>query len=220
MIKVNSKSFGEYHRRVVDDIAKKAPMHFIRYEDLRTKPEETLDGIFCFLLGVPSIEGLNIQRRIREVVGLGHDATVSYAQKVPTEKDLAKQKNPIIFNRNIDQYSEEQKLFVATELKDLMQIFGYCSKAEKDTVEVTEEWLNQQQTDYNFAKYAEIDDAKYNLFRKMNEQALAEVLKAKADGQQGSKFYSVNLDLDNYVKDWSHRPHVAHLITLKETKKW
>lgn len=55
------------------------PTYFIRYEDLRYDPQRTLEGVFCFLLGVESVEGMNIQKRIRDVVSLGHSASVIYA---------------------------------------------------------------------------------------------------------------------------------------------
>ena len=60
------------------------------------------------MLGVESIEGMNIQRRISDIVGLGHSASVVYAQKAPSD-DLQKvEKKPIIFNRNISKFTAEQ----------------------------------------------------------------------------------------------------------------
>ena len=53
-----------------------------------------------------SIEGTNIQRRIREVVSLGHKATVSYAQKTEAV-DAAAPVKKIVFNRNISQFTDE-----------------------------------------------------------------------------------------------------------------
>ena len=46
----------------------KVPTYFLRFEDLRAYPQETLEGVFCFLLNLESIEGLNIQKRIEHVV--------------------------------------------------------------------------------------------------------------------------------------------------------
>ena len=59
----------------------KVPVHFLRYEDLRSNPQQTLENLFKFLLGLESLENLNIQKRITEVVNLGHKASVSYKQK-------------------------------------------------------------------------------------------------------------------------------------------
>lgn len=63
---------------MVNSISKEAPVYYLRFEDLRTNPKETLEGIFAFLLEVESVEGLNIQKRIIEAVNMGHSATVTY----------------------------------------------------------------------------------------------------------------------------------------------
>jgi hypothetical protein len=47
---------------------KKVPLLFIRYEDLVTSPGETLTDIFKFILGVDSLEGSVIQKRIDDAV--------------------------------------------------------------------------------------------------------------------------------------------------------
>jgi ABC-type Na+ transport system ATPase subunit NatA len=53
-------------------MSKFAPTFFFRYEDLYLNPQETLEKIFCFFLDVESVEGLNIQRRIKHIVDQGH----------------------------------------------------------------------------------------------------------------------------------------------------
>ena len=69
---------ADYHANMTDELAKEIPCYFLRYEDLRSKPQETLEALYCFILDVPSVEGLNIQRRIKQVVDLGHSASVTY----------------------------------------------------------------------------------------------------------------------------------------------
>lgn len=78
------------------------PTYFIRFEDLRTNPQKTLEEVFCFLLEVESVEGLNIQKRIKEVVDVGHSASVVYSQKVSVNDIPKVEKKPLIFNRSID----------------------------------------------------------------------------------------------------------------------
>ena len=51
---------------------------------------------------------MNIQRRISDIVGLGHSASVVYAQKAPSDDLLKVEKKPIIFNRNISKFTAEQ----------------------------------------------------------------------------------------------------------------
>jgi hypothetical protein len=48
-------------------LAKKVPVYFVRYEDLRNKKGETLHGLFRFLLDAPSIEGTICEQRVQEV---------------------------------------------------------------------------------------------------------------------------------------------------------
>ena len=71
---------------MLEKIEKQVPVYFIRYEDLLTNPQAILEQIFCFLLEVESVEGLNIQKRIADICNLGHSATVTYAQKVDVSK--------------------------------------------------------------------------------------------------------------------------------------
>ena len=68
----------EYHARVFKDIIPRVPVFFMRYEDLRLDPLTTLTDLFCFLMNKSSINGLNIEKRIVEVVNLGHSASVAY----------------------------------------------------------------------------------------------------------------------------------------------
>ena len=68
----------KYHDMILNQVSKKVPIYYLRFEDLRTKPQETLEGLFAYLLEVPSVTGLNIQRRISEVIEMGHSATVVY----------------------------------------------------------------------------------------------------------------------------------------------
>ena len=56
-------------------------VYFLRYEDLLEKQEETLEKLFEFLFGVESIEGLNIQRRIKDIVSQGKEVSQAYKPK-------------------------------------------------------------------------------------------------------------------------------------------
>lgn len=42
------------------EINKHVPVHYMRYEDLLEKPQETLEALFCFMMNRESIDGLNI----------------------------------------------------------------------------------------------------------------------------------------------------------------
>lgn len=100
-VKAHVENIKKYHDIVLDNRTKQVPHYFIRYEDLYTNPQEILEKVFCFFLELESIEGTNLQRRIKEVVTLGHKATITYAQKTEGVDPKAEIKK-IIFNRNID----------------------------------------------------------------------------------------------------------------------
>ena len=103
-----------------------------------------MEKVFAFLLDLESVEGTNIQRRIKEVTSKGHEVSISYKQKVESF-DLQKEheKKPIVFNRNIDFFSTEQMQVVTTNLKDYFQQFNYFEEvaADSDLFTVTPEWL-------------------------------------------------------------------------------
>lgn len=47
------------------------PVYFFRFEDILEKPEEELKQLFKFILGMESIEGTVIERRIKDVMAMG-----------------------------------------------------------------------------------------------------------------------------------------------------
>lgn len=53
------------------------------------------------------------------------------------------EKKPIVFGRNMGQFSSEQIEHVATELKDFFEFFGYCSKLSNGECAYTHtpEWI-------------------------------------------------------------------------------
>ena len=69
------------HDEVLNSIAKSIPTYFMRFEDLKLRPEPVLTELFCFLLDVPSIEGTIVERRIKEVVASGYKTKTAYALK-------------------------------------------------------------------------------------------------------------------------------------------
>lgn len=40
----------------------------MRYEDLVSNPEETLNGLLCFIMNVPSIEGTLVHKYLKMAV--------------------------------------------------------------------------------------------------------------------------------------------------------
>ena len=55
-----------------------------------------------------------------------------------------------------------------------MHIFGYAE--QHDEFKMSEEWLQEQQSKFNFARYSEIDLEKLGQFMRFNEDAMNQVL--------------------------------------------
>ena len=60
LVKETTTALDIYHSAVLKEMVPTVPTYFIRYEDLRMEPERVLSELFCFILDVKSIEGLNI----------------------------------------------------------------------------------------------------------------------------------------------------------------
>ena len=56
-----SKSLANFHDVTVNEIARKIPTYYLRYEDLRLNSNEVMKDVFKFLLDVPSIEGTIVE---------------------------------------------------------------------------------------------------------------------------------------------------------------
>jgi len=56
-------------------------MLFVRFEDMLMDPEPELSNIMRFLLGIDDLTGTNAERRIKEVINMGHKATQTYKLK-------------------------------------------------------------------------------------------------------------------------------------------
>ena len=62
-----------------------------------------------------------------------------------------------------------------------METFGYAAKmkdgeTDNDRYTFTEAWVQEQQTEYNFAKYPEINEEQLNYYLKVNKESLAQVV--------------------------------------------
>ena len=199
IIKETTQGLKQYNDKVMSDMTPHIPLYFVRYEDLRMRPQEILEEVFCFILGVKSVEGLNIQRRITEVVKQGHKATQVYDSKISKEEE--QKEKPILFNRNISSYSEAQQEHVCTELRDFFEQFNYCSQGET-TYKIDQAWLEEQQDIFNFAKYADYDAAKSAAtnFKTLNNKGLEWSVKLRSEGKSKDQIYVVNGNRESQVR--------------------
>ena len=103
------------HRNVLDEIAPNIPVYFLRYEDLKLKPEPVLIELFRFLLDADSLQGTLCERRIKEVAALGFSTKTAYALK-STSNSLC---------RNRHMYNEQQMATMREELAEMIAFWGY-----------------------------------------------------------------------------------------------
>jgi hypothetical protein len=64
--KMHQDYFDVIFRDVID--AKSNPLYVVRYEDLVEEKEETLCGLFSFLLDLPNLDGTNAERMVKKCV--------------------------------------------------------------------------------------------------------------------------------------------------------
>jgi hypothetical protein len=81
-----SKMHRDYFDVIFHDVIdnKGNPLYIVRYEDLVEEKEETLLGLFCFLLDLPSLEGTNAERLIKKTVKESDERSRTYALKSTT----------------------------------------------------------------------------------------------------------------------------------------
>ena len=84
-------------------------MHFLKFEELRDNPKRCLTEVFMFLLGTNDLTGTVIEKRIDEVLALGHEATQVYKVK-STDKKFS----------NIEKFTKSQIDFILTNMHDML----------------------------------------------------------------------------------------------------
>ena len=132
---------------------KNVPVLFVRFEDLVSDPESQLMNIMRFLIGKRDLSGTNAERRVKEVIAKGANATVTYDLKEGTRK----------FNSNAHRYTEKQKAYIQEEIKDYIHYFGYTSyDDDKDNFT-------------SFFNYKEVDEStkkNLNAYKLVTEQSI------------------------------------------------
>ena len=75
-VRYSCGAITKYYKQLMHDSKhRKVPMIFIRFEDLVRDPEPELYKIMRFLLGQYDLTDTNAERRIKEVLEMGHKAT-------------------------------------------------------------------------------------------------------------------------------------------------
>ena len=150
-VKHVTDNYKKFHDQILTDCKKReVPMLFLRFEDMLMDPEPELYNIMRFLLGVNDLTGTNAERRIKEVIAMGHSATQgTYKLKQSTLK----------FNSQSKRYTEEQQKWVGEQLAEFNHTFGYAKHPDYPDNKT------------GFFEYAADEPmaSKMNLYKRMNE---------------------------------------------------
>ena len=150
----------------------KNPMYICRFEDMITNPKEVLMGLFAFLLDVDDLSGTNCEKRIDEIVALGHGASVIYKLKPTTGK----------FNQHAQRYTADQLDYIKETMAEQLYFFGYTNHPEIEHDTAFFDYGDDHKPDH-------LSDFKGYL--KVNEESLKEV----SSKDRPIKEYKVNTDV-------------------------
>jgi hypothetical protein len=66
-VRQNAEQHAKYISTLIQHhcVENRNPIYFVRYEDLVSNKEQELTNLFRFMLDADSLEGTNIQRRIK-----------------------------------------------------------------------------------------------------------------------------------------------------------
>ena len=66
---------------LIENIKLGIPVYYLKFEELRENPKICLNEVFSFLLEKKDLSGSVIEKRIQDVLDLGHSATQAYRMK-------------------------------------------------------------------------------------------------------------------------------------------
>lgn len=89
-------------------------MFFLRYEDLATDTKKAMYDSFNFIMGVESIEGTYLEKRVNDVLE-NKDAGMIYKPR----------SGKINLNTNQKYYNDEMRAYVMKNCKEYINFFGY-----------------------------------------------------------------------------------------------
>ena len=126
----------------------------MRYEDTTHDAKHTITELFKVLLDQPSLDGTVLEKRIHETTSLSSQQRAVYGLK-----------SNVTLNRNVNMYSDEQKEYIRTELKDFMYYFGYVDHPTDSS----------NRTPFFQYDHTEEDLQNYYGFKKQNEAVIKQL---------------------------------------------
>lgn len=114
----------DYMEDMMQEIkSRNVPCVFLKFEELRNEPRESLREVFSFLLDIDDITGTVIEKRIDDVIAMGHSATVAYKLKP----------KPKAYKTARDMFTKEQQRHLFTTLYDYLKFYGYIKTGNPET---------------------------------------------------------------------------------------
>jgi hypothetical protein len=177
-VRMMSKVHSEYFERMMGDCVEKGmnTIYMARFEDFIANPGEELDKVFRFLLDLDTLEGTNIQRRIKQVVG----------QKDPSQFYKLKPETKIP-NSQAHKYTKEQIDCIKKDNAHFLTYFGYTNAPENE---------ENPTAFFNFDEAEENDFSVFNNFRKENVKQMDRALELSKDPEKAK-----TLTYDNNNKE-------------------
>lgn len=108
-VNIQTENIGVCHEFLITNMAQKLPTLFVRYEDLVSEPAHVMTNVFKFVLGVSSISGTFLERRINELA----------ADMV--DPDAAN-------TSSISLFLTQQRQHIGTSLQQYNEFFGYTQQ--------------------------------------------------------------------------------------------
>ena len=148
--------FGQFHRDLVAQ-SKVTPTFFLNYEQLILEPEPTIMKLFCFLLGVKSLEGTLVEAQIKKVTNKGHSSTSNQVYKLKADTGRLCARKHL--------YTAEQLTEIDTQLRDYMHFWGYAKHPDPAMESPTQfaNYANQTEEELsNYKQFTELNDIRIN----------------------------------------------------------
>ena len=137
------------------------PVFFFRFEDVVKDPAKELKEVFRFILGMESIEGTVIEKRVDEVAAWSQEQNQTYKPRTAASTAA---------NKNLKHYKQEQLDQMKADNEKLYHIFGYVKDDRNDN--------KTPLIDYE-GKASKENVAKINHYKKLNELAWQRRMKIK-----------------------------------------
>jgi hypothetical protein len=191
----------QYEELVKGQIADQIPIYFVRYEDLLVDPVPALEGLFAFLLDVPTIEGTVVQKRIHDSCAKGTETKTVYKLK-STTKNVSK---------NVGKYRPEDIKYMKEEVRDYLYYFGYVNHPTEEHHTACFEYDNGGE--FNVPHDQEKLNELFYGFRENNKRAIERASRPVAEGASKPDF-EFNATFRERFKPTT-LPNIADKLTIK-----